>query len=142
MFGKGLYSIIAGILIIGFGIWMNIDSGSSIQEANNIRENGYYYDGTSNITADQFEHIKQYKGFHSGEVEVISISPLSITYSFGTLEDLPYLNKIEWSFTEKTMKPAVSNILPMLLYLIGILAFLNGVLSLGYRGKDNNDKEH
>jgi hypothetical protein len=130
MVAKGWAGVIVGfIILVGFLLLWSSNK-PSIDEANKIRADGFMYSGESVLTEEQYNHIKQYKGFHDGEVEIVELSPLTVKYNFGTLEDLAYLTKVDWGFGEKTTKPVFSDILPILLGSIGILQIIIGFTTI------------
>ncbi len=120
----GILSLIALVVIYG-------TAQGSIDEANDIRKNGYYYEGTSVVTPEQFEYIKQYNGQHGGFVKIVSISPITVEYAFGSLEDFPYLEKQPWNTIESIVKPAISQIALPLLSILPIIWIIYGINTLG-----------
>lgn len=131
---NGWVSIIVGVVLLGFLVWMWLGFESSINEMNNIRENGYAYEGTSEITQEQFNEIKKYDGFHGGTIEIITLEPLTVEYHFPSLNDYGYLVKERWSFTEKS-KAGLTDVILMVAFAIPVFYIVNGCMQLGNRNK-------
>ena len=127
MFPRGYGAIIWGIIsLLGLLLWMYSDSRASLEEANDIRENGYYYEGTTIITSNQFTELQQYNGFHGGKVSIIELEPLTIQYSFGSLIDYPYLNEEGFSSFSK-MTSGIGNAMLPVLFIIPLLLIFIGI---------------
>ncbi len=127
---KGLVGIVIGLALAAALMWMYKGSEDSLAEAHNIRENGWCYYGTSVLTNEQFNAIKHYDGFHQGTIKVIAVDPLTVQYDFGSLEDISYLTKQPWGWTEKT-KDGVGSSIIVVLFAFPILYIINGFFTLG-----------
>jgi hypothetical protein len=126
---KGWSNIILGLLFGALVIWGFCSSYSSIQEAKNIRENGYFYSGNSNLTIEQYDEIKQYDGFHNGTVIIKSINPLLIEYNFGSLQYYSYLQDERFNSFDKSIN-ALSDMLFLVSGIIPILFIIRGITQL------------
>ena len=95
--------LIIGILMMGALIWMYSSSKAGIDEANNIREHGWYYVGNTEVTQTQADYLlKKYNGFHDGTVAVIETNPLTIQYGFATTETISYLTQKPMTMWDKS----------------------------------------
>jgi hypothetical protein len=140
MVAKGWFGIVMGILWI-IGAWF-IQSDKSAQEMNDIRENGYSYVGESQLTQEQYDNIKQYKGFHGGTVEITNVSPLTIKYSIATLDYIDYLQIKNWDWNSKGFPLTASRVFPIMMFAIGVFQLFMGFTSLGgAKSKEKISKE-
>ena len=109
------------IVMMGVLIWMYSSSRAGINEANNIREHGWYYIGTTQITQEQADYLlKKYNGFHSGTVDVIETNPLTIQYGFATTETISYLTQKPMTMWDKSTA-AISEDSILIAFMIPIL---------------------
>lgn len=117
--------VIWAIILLGLLIWMYSGSRASINEANDIRENGWYYVGTSQVTSEQADYlIENYRGFHSGTVDVIKTEPLTIQYDFATKENIPYLIQKPMTMLDKSTA-GLSDVAILIMFLIPLMIFLS-----------------
>jgi hypothetical protein len=135
---KGWFGVILGALIcIATIIWWS-SAQKTIQETDDIVLHGYYYQGEQQMTVEEYGEIGKYKGFHGGEVIITGINPLTVKYSFGTLDDIPYLSQEPFSGVGKVAQ-SVKGIMPILLLAIGLLMSFNGASTIG--GNKKTEKQ-
>jgi hypothetical protein len=119
--------VIMATIILGILIWMYSDARAGINEANDIRENGWYYSGTSIVTSEQADFlISKYRGFHSGTVDVIKTDPLTIDYDFATKETIPYLIQKPMAGLDK-LTAGLSDVFILVLFLIPMMLLLSAL---------------
>ena len=119
--------VVLAILSLGILIWMYSGSRASINEANDIRENGWYYVGTSQVTSEQADYlIEKYRGFHSGNVDVIKTDPLTIQYDFATKETIPYLIQNPMTMLDKSTA-GLSDTIILVMFMIPLMIFLSAL---------------
>ena len=126
------------IVMMGVLIWMYSSSRAGINEANNIREHGWYYIGTTQITQEQADYLlKKYNGFHSGAVDVIETNPLTIQYGFATTETISYLTQKPMTFWD-IQTEAIGNDAILIMFIIPILIMFS---AFPFNNNANNGKE-
>jgi len=119
--------VITATILLGILIWMYTGSRAGINEANDIRENGWYYSGTSEVTSEQADYlISKYRGFHSGTVDVTLTNPLTIDYDFATKETIPYLIQKPMTGLDKSTA-GLSDAFILVMFLIPIVMFLSAL---------------
>jgi hypothetical protein len=131
--------LILGFLALGLVIWMYSSSKAGIDEANDIRANGWYYSGTSEVTNEQTDYlIQKYRGFHSGEVDVIKTDPLTIEYYFATKDTIPYLIQKPMTNWDKATA-GISGALIPIMFAVPLLLIASS-LPLGKEEKNKTEK--
>lgn len=88
------------IMLIGLSLILGSELGG-VTEMNNLREKGYLYSGNATVTEQQYDELKQYDGFHGGEVKIIDPNPLTVEYYFPSFTNYEYLSKTNWSGEDK-----------------------------------------
>jgi hypothetical protein len=140
MVPKGWAGIICGVILIGVVCWMWQSNKADIGEANDIRENGWMYSGTSQITQEQYNQIKKYNGgVHDGSVKITEIEPLTVEYNFGTKDDLQFLQRDKFSGMYLATVGTASALIPVL-FIIPLLMILNGLTTIGGNKKVVEEK--
>jgi len=113
------------LVMMAFLIWSYSSSKAGIDEANNIREHGWYYIGTTEVTQTQADYLlKKYNGFHGGTVEVIELNPLTIQYVFATTETISYLKQVPMTGWDKSTV-AISEDVILVMFIIPILVLFS-----------------
>lgn len=139
MIARGWASVILGFLWIALALYIHFSSEPILADARNMQDNGFYYLGESQISASQFNEIKQYNNDeHGGIVEVISLNPITANYNFVSLTDYVFLTKDK--LPDKSLILGTAYIFPIVMGAIGILQLFNGLISIGKRDEVINYK--